>query len=447
MDHSPIPNLAIDLIVTPLLRFLPLIVAGKLFLSLAAALYVVGCSEVGRAVTGKPNWLALVCAFTFYNSPLLYGFVNYVFGVGVFLCAFAFWLRVRNTMTPLRFVLCCLLSIAAFLAHLSSIVILGAACCTIALLDFVHDRKIRSLIVKLIWLACPVLLMAGFFKGGGHVGTIVWRPPLGKLLSLLAPIRSYNLAMDIGVAVVLLVCALVMLRGSKVQPVAAASLLLFILYLITPITLFTSSGADLRYVVPGFLLLALSIEQRWGRWQKAAIAVALAAMVIHTASIAANWLNISRSSEHVLAMGEDLPAGARIYAVEAGNGLSTKPDSGFVHVIEFWTISHGADISTFFALRGAQPLVFLQPPCDGSEKNNPEWVKCLASYDFIWTYDPPTSVRQGILRIATPAATWEKVTLWRVNRTAVSALDASAKTGIETGGRPVPYYRSFRQPA
>jgi hypothetical protein len=165
--HDPIPNLAIELVVVPLTRLLPLLVCGKVFLSLAATLYVVGCSEVGRAPTGKPNWLALVCAFTFYNSPLLFGFVNYVFGVGVFLCVFAFWLRVRNAMTPLRFFLCCLLSIVAFLVHLSSIVILGVACVTIALLDFVYDRKVRSLVVKLAWLAAPLLLMEASSKEAG----------------------------------------------------------------------------------------------------------------------------------------------------------------------------------------------------------------------------------------------------------------------------------------
>jgi len=56
-------------------------------------------------------------------------------------------------------------------------------------------------------------------------------------------------------------------------------------------------------------------------------------------------------------------------------------------------------------------LVFRQPPCNGPGSDNPEWEKCLASYDYVWTYDPPASSRQEILRIATPAATWEKVTL------------------------------------
>jgi hypothetical protein len=423
LDHSPLPNLAIDLIVTPLLRILPLIVAGKVFLSIAAALYVLGCSAVGRAVTGKPNWLALVCAFTFYNSQLLYGFVNYVFGIGVFLCVFAFWFRVRNAISPLRFFLLCLLSLATFLAHLSSVVFLGFACCTIALLDFVRDRRIRSLIVKLAWLACPLVLMVGFMKSSGRVGSIAWHPLTGKLLSLLAPVRSYSLAMDLGVAVVLLFCALPLLKGSKVHSAAAVTgLVFFILYVATPYTLFTASGVDLRYVVPGFLLLALSIEPRRRSWQKAAITVALAAMVIHTGSIAANWLNISRRSEQVLAMGQYLPAGARVYALDSGNGLSTKLDSGYIHIIEFWTISHNADISTLFALPGEQPLVFRQPPCEGSERAIPAWKQCLASYDYMWTNDPPTLLRQEILRIATPVAVWEKVTLWRVNRTSAPRL-------------------------
>jgi hypothetical protein len=418
LDRSPLPNLAIDLIVTPLLRILPLLVAGKVFLWLAAALYVFGCSAVGRAATGKPNWLALVCALAFYNSALLYGFVNYVFGVGVFLCAFAFWLRVRDAMTPLRFLFCCLLSIAAFLAHLSSVVILGAACVTIALIDFFRDRKVRKLIVKLAWLASPLLLMVGFLKRNPVVGTAYWGSPMEKLIALLAPVRSYDATLDAGLICVLLLCAWAMLKGSKVHSIAVASLVLFALFLITPDYLSSGSAVDARYVVPAYLLLILSIEPRWGRWQKAALVVALAAMLIRTGSITANWLTISRRSEQVLEMGKVMPDGARIYAMsfDPGTDMQSKRDRGFQHVIQLWTVSHGAYISNLLAAPGSFSVVFRQPPCEG-----PEWASCLASYDYLWTYDPPALMRQEILRIATPAATWEKVTLWRVNRKAVSS--------------------------
>jgi len=414
LDYSPLPNLAIDLIVTPLLRVLPLIVAGKVFLSLAAALYVGGCSAVGRAVTGKPNWLALICAFTFYNSALLYGFVNYVFGVGVFLCVFAFWFRVRIAMSPLRFIFLSSLSLVAFLAHLSSVVILGVACCIIAMLDFVRDRKIPSLIVKLAWLASPALLMVGFMKSSGRIGTIDWGSPKEKLISLLAPVRSYSVALDVGVIFALLLCAWAIRRGSRFHSTVAAGLVLIFLFLVTPKAMYTISAADARYVIPAYLLIALSLNVRWGRWQKAALAVALAAMAIRTGSIAVSWLTISSRSEEVLSMGKYLPEGARIYVFKSPSDVSAKLDRGFSHVIELWTVSRKADISTLFALPGQQPLVFRQPPCEFFESNI-----CLYSYDFIWTYDPPASVRDYLLRLAAPTATWEKVTLWRVTRNSV----------------------------
>jgi hypothetical protein len=429
--HDPIPNLAIDLIVVPLLRLLPLMVCGKLFLSLAAALYAAGCSAVGRAISGKPNWLALVCAFTFYNSALLFGYVNYIFGVGVFLCAFAYWLRVRNAMTPLRFFLCCLLSIAAFLAHLSSIVILGVACVTIALLDFVRDRRIPGLLVKIAWLACPVLLMAGWIgKSALHIanapkssqpsGIIKWGTLGNKMAALLWPVRSYNIALDLGVIVLLLVCALAMRKGCKVHNTAVIGILLFGLFLITPGLVYTTSAADVRYVVPAYLLLFLSIEPRWGRRQKIAVAVALAAMALHVGNIMANWHTISQRSEQVLAMGRVLPAGARVYVFQPHFDLSAKEDRDFFHLIQFWTISRGADVSMLFTIPGQQPLLRRQPVCD-----NKEWTTCIASFDYIWTYDPPAPLRQGISRIASASATWDKVTLWRVNRAEASSLYGS----------------------
>jgi hypothetical protein len=177
--------------------------------------------------------------------------------------------------------------------------------------------------------------------------------------------------------------------------------------------------------MPVYLLLLLSIEPRWGRWQKAALAVALAAMAIRTGSITANWLTISQRSEQLLAMGNILPDGARIYVLKPSLDLSAKSRRGDIHVIQLWSVSHDAELSNLFAFRGAQPLVFRQPPC-----NDSKWIKCLASYDYIWTYDPPASLQQDILRIATPAAIWEKVTLWRVNRKSASSTDSRPDSGL-----------------
>jgi hypothetical protein len=276
-----------------------------------------------------------------------------------------------------------------------------------------------------VWLAGRITKIGVSVNGSVRTGTIAWPSASEKLISLFAPIRSYSVALDVVVVLVLLVGGVAMLRGARVHRIVVVGFVLFALFLLTPKALLSTSAsaADARYVIPFYLLLVLSIEPHWGRLQKAAFAVALCAMAVRTGNIASNWLTISHRSEHVLAMGDILPAGARIYAMKPAPGIATKLDRGYFHLIQFWTVSHDADISTFFASPGQQPLVFRKPPCGGSDLAN-----CLASYDYIWTYGPPASLRPDILRDATPAATWEQATLWRVNRAAVSPIAASAST-------------------
>jgi hypothetical protein len=211
------------------------------------------------------------------------------------------------------------------------------------------------------------------------------------------------------VLAVLLVCAVVILRKSRIHRAALAGPVMLFLFLITPKVLFTSSAADSRYVIPAFVLLLVSIEPRWERPQKTAVAIALLAMGIRTASIAANWTAIDQRSRQVLQMGSVLPVDARVYVEQHEAEEIPKQDRGFVHVIQFWTISREAYLSSLFALPGQQPLVFRQPLCQTHDL-----VECFKGYNYVWTNNPPESTRQLLLRVATPAAHWENVTLWRL---------------------------------
>ena len=424
VDLTPLPNLAIDLFVVPLQRFLPLLVCGKLFLSVAAALYVFGCGALGKAIAGKPNWLAVVCALTFYNSELLKGLVNFVFGIAVFLCAFAFWLRVRNRMSPIAFALCALLSVAAFLSHLSSFVLLSVACSTVAFLDFARHRSLLKSTVELAWLGFPVLLTFSFLRGSGRVGPMIWSFHWKtKLILLLSPFRSYNLWLIAAVAVILLLCFIVMLKGSKVHRTWVVGVVFFALFIISPNDLFTASNVAERYVIPGYLVLFLSIEPQWARRQKLALGIALIALTARTGNISVNWLSINRQSKQVIAMGELLPEGASVFVLPTWGAGSTMagvpsalPWTRFLNMAQFWTVSRRADVSNLFALPGQQPLVFRQIACHGPYPPEQEWSGCLGSFDFVWTIEPAPAYQQALSRIATPAATWETATLWRVNR-------------------------------
>ena len=408
--HAPIPNLAMDVIAVPLMHLFPPEISGKIVLTIAALLYGIGCSAVGKAILGRPNWLALVAALTFYNSALLYGFVNYMFGVAMFLCAFAVWLRVHKTMSVLSFALCGGLGILTFLSHLAGFALLAVACLTVAVSEFVRDRKIAALLAKIGWLACPMPLMAAFMKAGGRVGSIEWSTAKEKLIFLFAPVRSYSMVADIALVLILLVCALVILKKSTVHPAAMVGLVFFVLLLISPKILFGSSGADARFAVPMYLLFLLAVEPRWTKWQKAALVVACCAMVMRLGLITSTWREISHRSEQALAIGRVLPDGARIYVIPPTADVP-KLDRSLAHVSTLWTISQQAALSSLFANPGQQPLVFRQLPCPVIEG-----VRCFSKYDYIWAYDPPDGLRREVSSIASPVASWQGITLWRVNR-------------------------------
>jgi hypothetical protein len=68
ISYVPAPNLAIDLVTVLLQHWLSLEVGGKIFLSIVACCFVLGCSELGRTIAGRPNPLAILAALTLYNS-------------------------------------------------------------------------------------------------------------------------------------------------------------------------------------------------------------------------------------------------------------------------------------------------------------------------------------------------------------------------------------------
>jgi hypothetical protein len=408
LDFTPLPNLAVDAIVVPLAKVLPIILCSKLLLSLLAVIYLLGCSEVGRALTGKPNWLALVAAFTFYNIDLLWGQMSCVLGMGVFLFAFAYWLRVRNAMTPLRFCACSLLGIAAYFAHLSSVTFLYAACLTVGLLDFSRDRSFPRLTVKLGWLVFPVMIMAAFMKGSGSVGSIKMGFGIMKLVNLLAPVHSYSIAADAVSIIILLICMLVVLKRCRIHSGMLAGFVLLCLSLICPHNLFTGDGVDLRFVVPGYLLLVLSIEPMLDRGRKAAIAIAIVVMMFHTGDIAAHWLTTDQDAKQVLAMGKDLPAKSSVYVFPAEINYS-KLNYLLAEDASLWAISNEAHVTSVWAVPGQHILASRKLPCE-----DPDLARCLLNYDYVFTVESPGSFASVLHEMAEPVSTWGNATLWRV---------------------------------
>lgn len=190
-------------------------------------------------------------------------------------------------------------------------------------------------------------------------------------------------------------------------------LVFLLLYLVMPYAVFTGTSADARFLLPAFVLVALSIAPRWGSAQKIALGALLAVLFVRQAVVLNDWKEIGDATAHLIAMGDGLPQGVRIDTVRPmnQNQPSGKFTRGYIHAIEWWTVSRQADISAFFALPGQQPLEFRHPRCKEIESPS-----CLAEYDYVWTYDPPPQTLNYLRTVATVQASWNGVALWRVVR-------------------------------
>jgi hypothetical protein len=111
------PYLAMDLIVPKLAYFMSIYTAGRIFLYLCLLLFVLGTFAVHTVLHHRFSpWPAAGALFT-YSYVTGLGFVNYLFGVGIWLLAFAGWIVLSRGSVRRRIAGGTLLSVAVFFCH------------------------------------------------------------------------------------------------------------------------------------------------------------------------------------------------------------------------------------------------------------------------------------------------------------------------------------------
>ncbi len=111
-----IPNLALEGAVFLLHGLLSIDLSIRIFLALTVGQLFLGTLALHHALFGRCGRLPLAAALFAYTGPLLFGFVNFCFGLGWVLWVFALWLRWRQRAVAIPIL--GLLAAVALLAHL-----------------------------------------------------------------------------------------------------------------------------------------------------------------------------------------------------------------------------------------------------------------------------------------------------------------------------------------
>ncbi|GGF23031.1 hypothetical protein GCM10011611_31410 [Aliidongia dinghuensis] len=364
---SLLPNLAMDAVVPLLARVMPLDLAGRCFVGLALALMAAGAVLVDRAVRRSWSLWPLAAFLLLYNRILLWGFVNYLAGLGVALIGLALWIGLADRPgRRLRAV-----AVAALAAYFCHVVAFGLLALMIggvelgALWSAVRGRRWSDLMRLTAAIAAPLvppvaLWLAAWRPGPGDGGGLAWANPLRKIDLLYSVFDNYSRPFDVaGFVVLVLLVGFGFWRGRLTldRRLGAALAVLTAVYLVMPARMLGGSGVDHRLpVMLGLLLIAATRPVGWSRRGALVVGGAvLALFIVRTAVVEAAWLGADRIYRPILAALERLPRGSRL-AVAGGPSAVGAGAAPLLHLPTYAVIAVDAFVPTEFTYAGQQPL-------------------------------------------------------------------------------------------
>ncbi len=431
VNWRPYPNLAFDLLAGYAFAWLDVPTAGKVSESLLLILFWAGCHFLGCAAgRGRPVWLAVVAPFLVYNSQFLYGFVNYNFGIALFLLALPTWLWYRRKRSVLSFAAAALLATAAYIAHLTGIGVLAVSMIFLTLWEWRKTRRWHNVFaIDLLPLAPAVALYASLGRYRGDTQTIVWGSWALKARHMVVWITSYNAWLTVLYAAVWTIAlAILFWKGRKWAGsglLALAGMLGFLAVVFPAEQLFSGGDPDARIVIPAvaLTLLALTVEAPvlWGR---VAFLLVLGTMCMRMVEIRHYWRAGDALTRTQIDLLRPLPRGAAVFPIMwlPDGAEEAKRERHLWHALEYATVDNLIFFPQFFDVVGQQPVTVrgaYAHSVPGISAEAISWPTVFREFDFIYTYGVDGTFQRQLDGHTDQAGLAGKGKLYRVRREAL----------------------------
>jgi hypothetical protein len=364
-----LPNLAFDIWVCTLGRILPIVLAGKLFIVAIFAFTLGGVIFLHRLTFGGWSLWPFLAVLLLYNRLLLVGYLNFLFGVGLWLHALSLWVRFRDARAWLRVAVLAPAAIIIFLAHLAAF---GVLAVTIAVYELAAvatsshrwPTKFADLFLAGIAFAPPILLAVFLSPHSEASAAMRYRDLTTRVAGFAAPIL-YDWRIDAVCFLVLLglFAWAVVTRSICFDPrLTACASVLFALQFAMPNVIMTAEGGDRRLPLPMMLLAigATDLRAGLGRLPWCLILATGGAFALRIAGVEARWQADQPIYDDISRGMSLLPAGARVassFPPDSFNDFSV-PALAISYLPVWEIVSHGGFTQTLFAYPTQQPLVF-----------------------------------------------------------------------------------------
>lgn len=373
VDWQVLANLAIDLIVPPLTRFMSVYAAGKIYLIATVLTLATGPMAIHYALNRRFGVWPLVAFLFLYNQVFLVGLANYLLGAGVAAWGLAAWIMLADRTLAVRVAASTVIVAITFFCHLSALGLYGVAVGSWSLWAWnERGRRFDGWVVKeLVALVAPVLPVVPLFL---HSSTIGLAPEFswdaqGKLDAILMIFRAYADAPDLGILVMVGIAFGWAVKNRLVVFHPAALVLGVIgglVFLSMPTMLFGSYMADQRIPVALFLMLVGfgRLDERDGLVRTGFLVLVIAFSAIRVAGVSVHWLHLAAAHEEIRASLVGIERGAKIMVAHADEPALDKTDADAIsHGPCAAVIERSALVSTLFTVPGKQ-ILHVRAPYD-----------------------------------------------------------------------------------
>lgn len=359
-----IPNLAMDILVPLVMPALSAEAASMLFAAIGLFLMVSGTIVLHRKLYGRWSLVPFLAFLLLYNRVFLWGFLNYLFSVGLALWMLAAHIHFRDRHKLFRIVLFTALSVVLLVSHLHA---LGSYAILIACYEISIAWRNRGngpwpdLLTAAAQFVLPAILFLTLSGSTTGAHGVKWSSPMDKLAGLLDMVNNYNLPLDVATFLVLagLVAIGMFTRRITIhRDMRLALVLLFVIYLCLPRMIFASFGADRRLLVIVALaaVAALDIRIDTARMRTALVLGFATLFVVRMAVVDVNWVNAQRTYRPILAAIERLPKGVRVAVISGGKVFPYLQNPPLEHVPNMGVIGKDVYMNSLFAEPGKQVL-------------------------------------------------------------------------------------------
>ncbi|KQP61574.1 hypothetical protein ASF39_02555 [Methylobacterium sp. Leaf108] len=366
-DWGFYPNLAMDLIVPPLGRWIGVEAATKAFLVAGLVLVATGAAAIEWVWARRFGISGLVALVWMNSEPFAYGFLNFVFALGLALWGIAAWLALARRGWLLRLGLHVVLVAALSVGHLVALGIYGFALGVVALRDLRTGGPTARNLGTFAVLAAPMPVVAGLLLAGDgasdETGVVwLWRDKLFQILI----VNSYSMPVSLVTVGVLTMAGYVLAREGKLRFDATGRWLAVgfaLLYVAMPYRLLDSVMADTRLLPAAAMILPAFLQWRLpARAPRVSLVAVLAALAL--AGILA-VVPVQRShdaeAQAVLATFAQLPPHPRILVAHSATpdrSSGADPDGQPVrHLAVLAVRDVDAFVTVLFAAKGKQPIL------------------------------------------------------------------------------------------